>query len=245
LPAFQDDALVEQGIRSRAGAAGRGEARRQLGGFRARLGSLVELPLRVVDGRQPVPRGGVVRLDLGGHLVRGFGLVVLLLLCVGEPDVVVAVVALRVDLDAGVELFDRLVVPAGVAGGDAFLEQTLQVGRFGGELLRVGGSRRGGGSADHEVDGRRPADFDSHFLGARSDFVFLGLNRVPAAAQPDLQELTFAIGLDRELAPGVGHDHGDGGALDRFVLDVEYDAANRAAGLRRHRCGNRQNRQRQ
>src|SRR5829696_4167682 len=48
------DALVVHRIGARAGTAGRREIRRQLSRLGAGLGRLVELPLRVVDGRQTV-----------------------------------------------------------------------------------------------------------------------------------------------------------------------------------------------
>ena len=93
----ENDALVEQRVGT--AAAGGGASRRpplNSVAFALAVGRLVELPLRVVDVREPVVRLGVVGLQLDGLLVGRFRLVVVLLLGCANADVVVAVVARRV-----------------------------------------------------------------------------------------------------------------------------------------------------
>src|SRR5690242_13352320 len=90
----ENDTLVEHrvGIAAAAGGAGRASrAAAQLHRFRAGCGRFIELARRVVDVGETVVGLGVVGLQFDGLLVRRFGLVVVLLLRLGEGDVVVAV----------------------------------------------------------------------------------------------------------------------------------------------------------
>ena len=236
----ENHALVEHrvGVAAARGAGGRAARFHRL---LARGSGLVELPLRVVDIREPVVRLGVIGFQLGRLLVRLFSLVVVLLLRVREADVVVAIEALFVDRRRRLELRNRIVVIAGAARGDAFLEHFLQLGGLGRDFFR-----RTAGAHDEARFGGR-GDADVQVRGVRRLLVFLGGHGILARRQADLHELAFLVRFRIEVPVGAtGHVDVDLGAVNRLTLCIEHNAAHHSGRLggRRHDDSQRERRAR-
>src|SRR5262249_56256190 len=141
----------------------------------------VGLGLGVVDVRQGVIGLGVVGLQLNRLLVGRLGLVVVLLLRLGEGDVVVAVVAVRVQLGRVLERRDRRIVVAGATRRDAFLERLLQLGVLRRRLRR----RAACAGADDEDDRRAAADRHARRHPRRDHLVLLRGHAIVAGRQAD------------------------------------------------------------